>query len=57
MIERRERSGLALEARQAIGIARECLGQHPQRDVTTELRVVRPIHLPHPAFAQLGRIS
>ena len=43
--------GFALEARQAIGIARERLGRILMRDVAIQLRVARAIDLAHPAFA------
>jgi hypothetical protein len=40
---------LAREARDAIGIERELLRQDFQRDVTSQLRIARPIHLAHSA--------
>ena len=51
MIQRRERLRFALEARQAIGIVRERIGQNLDRDLATERRVRRAIDLAHPAFA------
>jgi hypothetical protein len=35
-------------------IVRERLRQHLQRHMSVELRIPRPIHLPHAAFADLG---
>ena len=52
VVERREQLGLALEAREPLGIGRERLRQDLQRDLTTELRVARAIHLTHPARAE-----
>ena len=49
MVERREELRFTLEACQAIGIGRECVRKNLQRDITIELRVVRPIHLAHSA--------
>ena len=49
VVERREHLRLALEPRETIGVARECLGQHLQRDVAIELRVARTPHLAHAA--------
>ncbi len=54
MIERREDLRLALEARQAIGIECERLGQDFQRDVAIEPAVARAIPLAHPARADEG---
>ena len=42
----------ALESREAIGVAREHLGQDLDRDVTIELRVARAIDLAHAAGAE-----
>ena len=54
MAERGERPGFALEARQAFGVLRDRLGQHLDRDLPPEVRVGGPIHLAHPAHADLG---
>lgn len=54
MIERRQRSGFAREARGAFGVGRECLWQDLQRNVAQEFGISRAIHLPHPTLAQLG---
>ena len=51
MIQRGERFGLALESGQALGVGREGLRQDLDRDLTTERRVRRPMHLPHAALA------
>ena len=42
----------ALEARQAIRVARERIRQDLDRDVAIEPRVARAVHLAHPARAQ-----
>ena len=54
MIERRQHLRLALEARDAIGIERERVGDDLQRDVATELRIARAIDLAHAAGAEGG---
>ncbi len=54
MVERGEGLGLALEAREALGIARHVGGQHLERDVASELRVGRAIDLAHSAGADGG---
>ena len=53
MIQRREHFRFALKAREPIGIGRERGRQDLDRDLTFQPRVGRPIHLPHPAFADL----
>ena len=55
MIERRERLRLAFEPGEPLGIVRERLRQHLQRDVAIELRVARAIDLPHPACPELAQ--
>ena len=52
MVERGQRLGFALEAQQAIGIARERLRQSLQCDVTIELRIAGAIALAHPTFVK-----
>jgi hypothetical protein len=47
MIERREQLGLALEARQAIGIAGDLGRKNLQRRVTLQLRVAGPVNFSH----------
>ena len=54
MVQRGQHLGFPLEPRQPIGVGRERLGQHLQRHVAIELGVAGLIHLPHPAFADLG---
>ena len=54
MVERGQRRRLALESRESIRISGHGLGQHLDRDVTTELRVARAIHLAHAPFANLA---
>ena len=51
MIQRGQRLGFALEARQALGIVRERLGQDLDRDVAVQLRIARAIDLSHAPFA------
>lgn len=53
MIERRENLGLALESRQSLRIRRQGLGQHLDRHLAPEVRVLSAIHLSHTAFADL----
>ena len=53
MIQRREDFGFALEAREPIGIRGERGRQDLDGDLALQLRVGRPIHLAHAAFADL----
>ena len=55
MIQRREDFGLALKARQSVGISGKRGRQDLDGDLTFQLRVGRAIHLAHAAFANLGR--
>jgi hypothetical protein len=50
MIQRREDFGLALKAHQSVGISGKRGRQDLDGDLTFQLRVRRPIHLPHAAF-------
>ena len=54
MIERGECSSFAIKSCQPFGILRDRLGQHFDRYVATEVGIRRPMHLPHPARANLG---
>ena len=54
MIERREDVCFALEARHALGIQREGIGQDLDRDVATQSGVSGAIHLAHAAGANGG---
>ena len=54
MIQRREDFGLALKARQSVGISGKRGWQDLDGDLTFQLRVRRPIHLAHTAFADLS---
>ena len=54
VIQRGEHLRLALEAREAIGVGGERVGEDLQRDVATELRVARAIDLAHAAGADRG---
>ena len=51
MIERGEGLRLALEPRETIGIRGERVRQDLDRDLATERRVRRPVHLAHSAVA------
>jgi hypothetical protein len=48
VIETSEHAGLALEAGDAVGIGGERLRQNFQRDIASQFRVARTIHLSHP---------
>ena len=47
MIERGEQPRLTLEAREAVGVAREDPRQDLDRDVASQLRIVCAVHLAH----------
>jgi len=49
MVQGPEELGLTLEAREAVGIGCELVGEHLDRNVAIELRITRPIHLAHAA--------
>jgi hypothetical protein len=51
MIQRGERLGFALEAREAIVVSGKGVGEGLDRDLTAKRRVLRAIDLPHAAFA------
>ena len=51
MIQRREGLRFALEPREAFGIGGERVRQDLDRDLTTQRRVRRSVHLPHAALA------
>ena len=51
MIQRRERSCFALEAREPVGVMRERFGQDLDRDVAAQLGVASAKDLPHAPFA------
>ncbi len=50
--ERCEHPRLALEAREPLGVLRQVLGQHLDRDVAAEARIPRAVHLAHAADAE-----
>ena len=54
MIQRGEDFRFALKASQPVGITHQRRRQDLDGDLTLQLRVRRPIHLPHPAHADLG---
>ena len=49
MVERGEDLRFSFEAREALGIEREHLGKHLQRDVADKLRIAGAIDLAHSA--------
>src|SRR6185503_11429003 len=53
MIEGGQYLRLAAKPCQPIGIVGESVGKNLQRDIATELRIPRAIHLAHSAFAKL----
>ena len=53
MIQRGEDLRFALKARQAVGVGCERRGEDLDRDLTLQLRVRRPIDLPHSTHAEL----
>ena len=57
VVERAEHLGFALEARPAIGMAGERVGQHLQRDLALEPCVACPEDLAHPPWPMKPRIS
>ena len=52
--QRREELRLALEARDALAIADEGVGQHLQRNISVQLRVAGAVDLTHTAGADGG---
>jgi hypothetical protein len=55
MVQRGEHLRFALESGQAIGIAREYLGQDLERDIAAEPRIARAPHFAHAARAEGGQ--
>ena len=51
MVQRRQHLGLALEARHALAVVRERLGQNLDRHVAFQLGIVGAVHLAHAAGA------
>jgi hypothetical protein len=54
VVQRREHPGFALEAREALEVAREDGRQHLDGDVAAELEIMGAIDLAHSAFAKFG---
>jgi hypothetical protein len=52
MVERRERTRLALEARDTVRSGRHQVGQNLNRDVAPKIGVMRTIHFAHAARAE-----
>ena len=52
-----EEVGLALEPREALGVAGDLSGENLDRNVTPEVLVRRAVHLAHAALSQLGSDS
>ena len=55
MIQRGQHLRFACEAGHTVGIVRERLRQHLDRDLAVQLGVGGAIHRAHPAFTELGR--
>ena len=53
VVQGRSGAGLPLEATNLDGVRRDCLGQDFQGHVPQQSRVPRPVHLSHPARAEL----
>ncbi len=54
MVQRGERPGFALEARQPVSVVRERLGEDLDRHIAPELGVARAIDLAHATRTDLG---
>ena len=54
MVERGEHLGFALKTGQPVVVGRQRRWQDLERDLTFQVRVGRPIHLAHAAFAEEG---
>jgi len=57
VIERRQRLRFTCEARQPVRIGRKRLGQHLDRDLAIELRILGAIDLPMPPAPSEPRVS
>ena len=55
VVERRDGTGLLLEAAEAVGIVREARREHFDRNVAAEARVAGAVDLAHSTFANLGK--
>jgi hypothetical protein len=55
MVQRSSRAGFLLESVQSIGVGRERRRQHLDRDVASETRIARAIHLAHSTRAERGQ--
>jgi len=55
MVQRREHVGFALKSHDPLSVARERFGKDFQRNIALQLRVARPVDLPHPAGADQGK--
>ncbi len=54
MVQGGEDLGFPLEPGDSLGVSGQRLGQYLDGHLAIERRVGRPIHFPHPAFADLG---
>ena len=54
VVQRSDRAGFPLEPLEPLRVGRHVGGEHFQRHVAVEPGVSGAIHLPHPAFADLG---
>ena len=55
VIQRRKGLGFACEPGEPVGVAREEIGQHFDRDVAIQRRITRPVHFAHPAGPEGGK--
>ena len=55
MVQRGESSRFTLEARQTVAVLGKERRQDLERDLAVEARVAGPVHLAHPALANLGQ--
>ena len=55
MIECRENLRFSSEPRQTLGIEREGVGKHLQRDVAAEIRIAGAVDLAHAACTEQGQ--
>jgi hypothetical protein len=54
VVQCRRRAGLLLESMEAAEVGRECRGQNFDRNITSEPRIARTVHLAHAARAKGG---
>jgi hypothetical protein len=54
VVQRRRGAGFLLESIEAIDVGRECRGEYFDRNITSEPRIARTVHLAHAACAECG---